>query len=945
MDISGHLPIAYPQALVLGAALAWVYWRYLRRRNAWRNVAVLLAIALLCYPILRRGSKAMDLIVLVDRSRSISDEGRAKEREILDLVNRRLEKGDRIGVVSFSADAHIEKTPSQGEGVPASFQIPYSPDASDLAEGLRTALGLVHPRRHARLLLLSDGEYTAESPMREAMHAARLRVPVFYRDLQPATVLNLAVDEVELPDKVLASEPFRVTFHVNATAATEGRYRVWRNERVVGTDQANGWRHFAFQPGDNIIHFTDISPAPGIQAYRLEVESTPAEAEVVRKDNTARRFVKVLGERPVLLVNNTGAPDNIASVLSAGGQKTHIVAVGDYRMDLRALTGYKGVILNNVALLSLSVGQIDALRRFVTEEGAGLLVCGGNRSFQKGGYYKTAVADILPVTLEDRQESRKVATAFSIVLDRSGSMTMPTPGGQTKMELANEAAAECIMLLGAADSVSVVAVDSQAHIVLPQQSVESPDYLAHETRRIESMGGGIFVYTGLVAAGREVSRAEQTNKHILLFADAADAEEPGKYKSLITDFRKAGITVSVVGLGTEHDPDAEFLKDVAKRGEGSIYFTQDAGQLVQFFTADTMNYTRNNFVEEPAPMQVTAGAWAIAPEQRWPRDFACGGYNLLFAHPDAGVAIRTTDDDQAPVLAFWQRGLGRAAALALDAEGPFADNKAYADIVLSAARWIMGSEVEESFQTRVRYEGSAGQVQLAVSDEERAKLGLATLTVFTPSGQTIEKPLQWDTANRLSAPLRFDEQGMYRGVIRAGGRTLALPPMSAPVSPEFRRRRQADFGRRALADLASRTGGAEVLDLRRLFERRERSDAIQPLLTPFLVAFLLLFLLDIAEARFGLIPWISDRAGRVLQRLGVRRRTLRKPSRSRTSQSAEPDPASRPVRTQPEKTQPQATEEESPDKPPDEEPASDDGMDYLSQSKHQAGKRLGGRRY
>jgi uncharacterized membrane protein len=73
------------------------------------------------------------------------------------------------------------------------------------------------------------------------------------------------------------------------------------------------------------------------------------------------------------------------------------------------------------------------------KEGGGLLVCGGNRSFASGGYYKTAIDDILPVSREDRQPSKKAATAFSIVLDRSGSMAVTTPGGQTKMDLANNA--------------------------------------------------------------------------------------------------------------------------------------------------------------------------------------------------------------------------------------------------------------------------------------------------------------------------------------------------------------------------------------------------------------------------------------------------------------------------------------------------------------------------
>jgi hypothetical protein len=146
-----------------------------------------------------------------------------------------------------------------------------------------------------------------------------------------------------------------------------------------------------------------------------------------------------------------------------------------------------------------------------------------------------------------------------------------------------------------------------AHVMVPQQAVDNPGKIISNVRRIDSQGGGIFVYTALAAAGKELMGAPQLNKHILLFSDAADSEEPGDYKKLIEKYVQAGITISVVGLGTEQDPDAEFLKDIAKRGNGSVYFTQDATQLTQFFTADTITYTRNSYVED-------AAQWRFGPQ-------------------------------------------------------------------------------------------------------------------------------------------------------------------------------------------------------------------------------------------------------------------------------------------------------------------------------------------
>ena len=47
----------------------------------------------------------------------------------------------------------------------------------------------------------------------------------------------------------------------------------------------------------------------------------------------------------------------------------------------------------------------------------------------------------------------------------------------------------------------------------------------------EAMGGGIFVYSGLLSAARMLQDATAGTRHILLFADAADAEEPGEDKT------------------------------------------------------------------------------------------------------------------------------------------------------------------------------------------------------------------------------------------------------------------------------------------------------------------------------------------------------------------------------------------------------------------------------
>ena len=952
MGLPGYITLIYPEALLLGAALVYLYVRRLRRKNLWRLSMLILAVALLGIPHLARSSKSFDLYLLVDRSRSISQAGQAKQKEIIDLVARQLESGDRLGIVSFNDRAYIEQVASHEVSF-ESFGIPYSQDATDLTDGLNLALSQIPEGRPARIMVLSDGEYTGPEPLREAQVARQRKIPIYYRHLQRLELFNLSVRDVDLPDKIIEGEPFRVVFTVHSTMTTPGRYRLYRNGRAVGTEETEGWRNYSFLAGENRIFFTDSVGRAGIHAYRLEVEPIPSERETMVSDNFAERFVKVVGERPLLVVNNDGAPDNVSRILSAGGLKHHMVAIDRFHMGINQLEGYKGVILDNVPVLGLTLRELEALRDFVQEEGGGILVTGGNRSFAMGGYYKSLLDPLLPVSLEDRQQSKKVSTAFSIVLDRSGSMSIRTPSGQTKMALANNAAVECVRLMSPVDSLSVIAVDSAAHLFVRQQSVDQPDRMISDIRSIESMGGGIFVYTGLAAAGHELIRSTQLNKHILLFADANDAEEPGDYEKLLEDYTRAGITVSVVGLGTENDSDSDFLKDVAKRGGGSIYFSEDAAQLVQFFTADTITYTRNSFIEDAAPMKIRAGAYAIAPEQRW-ADFTGAGYNLLFSRPKADMAIQTVDEDQAPVLDFWQRGLGRVAALALDANGPFAADKQYGDIMLSTARWIMGSQVNDNMQVKVGYEGRTARIEMEVSREERERIGQAQVEIYTPEGKTISRPMHWESHNRLALDVRLGEPGCYRGVIRVGDQTYKIGPMSIPVSPEFLYDKPPGFGNRTLTRMAALSGGREVLDVRDLFERTVQSRISESIALPLLVLLMILMLLEIAEARFGMLVWMR-RTGQVqwarmqMARTRIRgsrgrRRTARRraapggstprgaegPATGKPYDASGPDAVTPPGEDEPTEPAPESAPER---------PAAPD-MDYLTQSKRRAMSRL-----
>jgi uncharacterized membrane protein len=63
---------------------------------------------------------------------------------------------------------------------------------------------------------------------------------------------------------------------------------------------------------------------------------------------------------------------------------------------------------------------MNVLSHWVRDAGGGLVMTGGRNSYAVGGYYGSPLAEILPVSLEMRQEHRKFSVAIVMVLDRSG---------------------------------------------------------------------------------------------------------------------------------------------------------------------------------------------------------------------------------------------------------------------------------------------------------------------------------------------------------------------------------------------------------------------------------------------------------------------------------------------------------------------------------------------
>jgi Mg-chelatase subunit ChlD len=856
----------YPELFLLALPLGFAYRRWGSASGVTGGLRILLLLVLLVAltgPRINLGGKGIDVIVVADRSRSLPGDAGPRIRELIHNLETNRHTGDRVGVVTFGSNAAVESVLSE-RALLKEYQKEILPDGSDLDDALQVALSLVDPRRPARVVVLSDGEANGTSPGAAARRARDLGVPIDFREFPRPHGGDLAVDSLLLPETVAPREPFQYTVQVYSDREAGGRVTVLRDGEPIARDQEER----LFLPGMNQLLFRDLLEAGGLHQYeiRLEVADDPRP-----ENNRGLGVVRVEAGPRLLVLNATGQADNFVRALEAGNVPVDVAASKAHPLTQDSLDRYRGVVLENVPASDLGRLKMERLAQFVEDLGGGLLVTGGERSFGSGGYFKSPLDELLPVSMELRDEHRKTRLAMAIALDRSGSMAVPVKGGRPKMDLANLGAVEAIRLLSPGDSVAVIAVDSAPHVIQNLIPVEDTSSITSRVLRIESMGGGIFVYEALVAAGRQLMDAEQSTKHIILFSDASDSEEPGNYAKLLAEYEKAGITTSVIGLGKPTDPDAKLLEDIAKRGHGNILFTEDPQELPRLFTEDTMSIARNSFVKKDPETQPEGIASQVVPGARLMGEFVPGafppadGYNLSYLKPDATLAVVSRDEYSAPWSAFWYRGLGRVAAVTLEVDGQysgaFGRSDRYADFAITHARWLLGGASPEEVYLRLRREGQEGVVTLELDPDRPSQRSdeSPTLGLVTPSDEReipLDLPFQWTGPHSLEARFKLTREGTYRTLVKLGGRNVVRGPVvTLPYSPEFMPRAGLPTGRQILEEVASLSGGRERLDLLEVLADPPRSTRMTSLLPWLLVAALVLLLMEIAGRRLSLWNW------------------------------------------------------------------------------------------
>ncbi len=409
--------------------------------------------------------------------------------------------------------------------------------------------------------------------------------------------------------------------------------------------------------------------------HRITARIFPDSPDEFPQNDIFNKVVEVV-ERPKLLLVTSSESSPLSQVL---GEVYDV----DVEVSLTSDIGeYDAIILDDQP--SDSIGSTDRIREFLAD-GGGLLVVGGNHSYNNGGYYESAFESLLPVKSSEVPDRKGEQINVVILIDISGS-TGVSMSGNSKIDVEKAIAVKMVRDLADKAHVGVVAFNSNAYVIQSIRKTGDTGQLEEKIARLQ-FGGGTYVLEGLIKA-RDMLRTVQGSRYVILISD-------GVTNYPVQVFEEAGhmanddFTTHTIGVG--FDTDVSFMRGLAMRGNGVYFEPRETDRVRILFggleDGEEEDGGRFSMILTDTHHFITEGLTSI--------NVSIDGFNKVSGKASAQVLAATRD--LKPLLAVWRFGLGRVASLAVDNGGEWV-NRLYTGgnsrIISSTVNWIIGDPEE-----------------------------------------------------------------------------------------------------------------------------------------------------------------------------------------------------------------------------------------------------------
>lgn len=426
--------------------------------------------------------------------------------------------------------------------------------------------------------------------------------------------------------------------------------------RIEG--QASGLRVVLFRDGMEVARSTlDAETGPQTLTLGFDAGSAgfhPLRAELQSTDGAEVKSVMhalQAVQDPLAMLFVSADPNAGTQLQRLLGEGFAVHSQAPQALTAAAVQGYELTVIDDVGVEALAAPVQQALTEAVNEQGMGLVFSGGSQAFSSlprepalGG----ALAGLLPVRGEPKEQLQDPSVALVVIIDSSGSMA------GAPMELAKQIARLAVRRLKPEDRVGVVEFYGARQWSVPIQPARDTADVERAIGRMQAQGG-TQLFPAIQEAYFGLKNTDVRFKHMLVITDAGVEEE--NYQRLLRHIAQDRINVSTALVGGGEGE--ERMAELANWGRGRFYQVGDESSMVE------LNLKQQQLQPMPA---YRPGQFRPQPRagQRWwqPGDFqgmpALQGLAHALPRDGAEVAVAAGD---VPVVVSWQHGGGRVTAM------------------------------------------------------------------------------------------------------------------------------------------------------------------------------------------------------------------------------------------------------------------------------------------
>ncbi len=649
------------------------------------------------------------------------------------------------------------------------------------------------------ILLISDGYSNSGRPLADSLALARAsNATTFALSLVPEKD-DSSVEISGTNTGVLAGDyPFRVI--VRSAKGYNGSLSVFADEQLIYSDSISSNASASIK-----ISHSFLTTGNHILRASIDPDGQPI-------NDNYQKAVYVVPKPEVLLVTNVSSP------LAVSLKDLYRLTVSS---DLpQSLDGYKAVVLDDVPYRS----HLDRLGEYV-REGGGLVVVGGENSYDLGGYSNSGLERFLPV--------RSVPSVFeggktlAIVLDISFSLlTARTRDGTTLLDYEKALAVELLKSPDLQDyKVGLIVFGTRAYNVLDPVPLSRSRQIMSE--RIMALGPAgtenSHLDRGLELAW-DMLNASGGQGELLVLSDGNLYNYPEVMERSTQLLRQMNVDTRLIQVQAFPGMTGKFYDLAAQTGSNFTQFVYPDSLTTSLEGAGLEETTSPEQMAAYAAMTVSKNHYITAGLDL---NANVTGFNDVTPKPGAERLVALADGK--PVLTVWRYGLGRVAALTADNGNIWAGSlysRESSPVISSTLNWAIGDPRPE--KGRVEADDGWQGTPLSVTINSDARPVIA--------GAEVEKVGD----NRYTATFTPNSSGIY--YIGSYGLAVNYPLEFRDVgyNPELSNLIMAAGGKVFSEEEAKRSllAEARAVSRRTVQERVSRRDAL-------LIAALLIFLSEI----------------------------------------------------------------------------------------------------